>query len=348
VVDAAWSRSLLLLTASMDACVRLWHPSRSECLHKFHHPDAVTAVAFHPAEERYFLTGSFDQKLRVWSLETGRVVLWHATATMVTAVAFSPDAQYAVAGLWNGLVVVYHTEGLRYHTVVECRNRKGALRKGRKVTGIEFINGGSQMLVTTNDSRARLISMDDFSQVFKYIGSANTSMQIRCSFDSSGDRIISGSDDGHVVLWRTRHDHYTPTLNPRFTGFQRHKVRSYEYFDPRQGDAELAARTLAAEAAEEGGGGAGAEGGAARTAPGQQHQHHAATTVALFAPVGTVAAVRDWRRRMLGPLGGKAGAGGLDDVGVPDDDEHVHLVLVVADAVGLLRVFESDGPVERV
>ena len=163
MVDLSWSRSQLLLSASLDQSVRLWHASRSECLHKFLHPEAVSSVAFHPSEDRYFVTGCFDQKLRVWSLETGRVVLWHATAAVITAVAFSPDARFVACGLYTGLVTLYHTDGLRYHTQVECRNRSGSLRKGRKVTGLDFARGGSHLLVTTNDSRVRLIALDDYS-----------------------------------------------------------------------------------------------------------------------------------------------------------------------------------------
>ena len=46
---------------------------------------------------------------------------------------------------------------------VDCRNRRGKSSKGRKVTGFHFINNGEDLLVTTNDSRLRLIHMDDFS-----------------------------------------------------------------------------------------------------------------------------------------------------------------------------------------
>jgi WD40 repeat protein len=77
VVDLAWSRSQYLLSAGMDNFVRLWHMSTDRCLHKLQHPDCVSSVAFHPTMDRYFLSGCFDKKLRVWNLETGRVVSGH-------------------------------------------------------------------------------------------------------------------------------------------------------------------------------------------------------------------------------------------------------------------------------
>ena len=35
VLDVAWSKSLFLLTASMDKTVRLWHVSMDDCLRVF-------------------------------------------------------------------------------------------------------------------------------------------------------------------------------------------------------------------------------------------------------------------------------------------------------------------------
>lgn len=206
IVDLAWSRSNLLISASMDSFVRLWHPSQPTCLHKFQHPDCVTAVAFHPSEDNYFLTGCLDKKLRVWSLETGRVVMWHQMPSMVTAVSFSPDARLVAAGLYNGLVTLHRTDGLIYQFSLEARNRKGKHRRGRKVTGLEFTPHGGHLLVTTNDSRVRLFRMDDFAQIAKYSGLRNSNMQIRATFDSTGERLIAGSEDKRVYIWRTRND----------------------------------------------------------------------------------------------------------------------------------------------
>lgn len=64
---------------------------------------------------------------------------------------------------------------------IECKNRKGRLKNGRKVTGVVFLSGGSEVLVTTNDSRMRLFSLDDFSMPYKYKGLVNNNMQIKAS-----------------------------------------------------------------------------------------------------------------------------------------------------------------------
>jgi WD40 repeat protein len=60
VLDVAWSKSLFLLSSSMDKTVRLWHISRLECLCFFRHVDFVSAIAFHPRDDRYFVSASLD------------------------------------------------------------------------------------------------------------------------------------------------------------------------------------------------------------------------------------------------------------------------------------------------
>lgn len=60
VLDVVWSKSLFLLSSSMDKSVRLWHLSRSECLCFFRHVDFVFAIAFYPRDDRFFVSASLD------------------------------------------------------------------------------------------------------------------------------------------------------------------------------------------------------------------------------------------------------------------------------------------------
>lgn len=136
VIDLSWNKENFLLSASIDKTVRLWHTARSECLHVYPHVDCVTAVDFHPKIDHLFLSGNFDKKLRVWNVTDGRVKEWANTPDMITAACFSPEGSMAVAGLYRGQVFFYQTEGMKYYTQVECRNRHGALKGGKKVTGL--------------------------------------------------------------------------------------------------------------------------------------------------------------------------------------------------------------------
>ena len=136
VIDLSWNKENFLLSASIDKTVRLWHTARAECLHVYPHVDCVTSVHFHPKIDHLFLSGNFDKKLRVWNVTDGRVKEWANTPDMITAACFNPEGTMAVAGLYRGQVFFYQAEGMKYYTQVECRNRHGALKGGKKVTGL--------------------------------------------------------------------------------------------------------------------------------------------------------------------------------------------------------------------
>lgn len=172
--------------------------------------DMVTSVDFFPEEESYFLSGSMDRKLRIWSIPQGCVLKWVQAPAVISTVTFCPGGRLCAAGLIDGQVIFYYSDGLRYFTQTECRNHRGKDKRGRKVTGIAFVerNEGQCMVVTTNDSRIRLISMDTFGLISKYKGHANRSRQFRASIrsrsrkgvrNSSNEKyIVCGSDDDRM------------------------------------------------------------------------------------------------------------------------------------------------------
>lgn len=124
----------------MDKTVRLWHISRRECLCCFQHIDFVTAIAFHPRvsqttadssltlllffttksassfqDDRYFLSGSLDGKLRLWNIPDKKVALWNEVdgqTRLITAANFCQNGKYAVIGTYDGRCIFYDTEVL--------------------------------------------------------------------------------------------------------------------------------------------------------------------------------------------------------------------------------------------
>ncbi|XP_006872173.1 PREDICTED: WD repeat-containing protein 44 isoform X2 [Chrysochloris asiatica] len=201
LLDLSWSKNYFLLSSSMDKTVRLWHISRRECLCCFQHIDFVTAIAFHPRDDRYFLSGSLDGKLRLWNIPDKKVALWNEVdgqTKLITAANFCQNGKYAVIGTYDGRCIFYDTEHLKYHTQIHVRSTRGRNRVGRKITGIEPLPGENKILVTSNDSRIRLYDLRDLSLSMKYKGYVNSSSQIKASF--------SGSEDKYVYIWSTYHD----------------------------------------------------------------------------------------------------------------------------------------------
>lgn len=211
LLDISWSKNYFILSSSMDKTVRLWHISRRECLCTFQHIDFVTAIVFHPKDDRYFLSGSLDGKLRLWNIPEKKVTMWNEVSgpsNLITTANFCNNGKYAVVGTYDGKCIFFTTEQLKYSTQIHVRSTRGKNAKGRKVTGIEPLPGEDKILVTTNDSRIRLYDLRDLTLTCKYKGGTNNSSQIKASFSAKGKYIICGSEDHFVYLWKTHHDYY--------------------------------------------------------------------------------------------------------------------------------------------
>ena len=192
----------------MDKTVRLWHTSRSECLCCFKHSDFVTSIQFHPKDDRFFLAGSLDTKLRLWSIPDKSVAFVVTVPDMITAVSFTPDGRYCMAGCLNGLLNIYDTEGLKVSGQIHVRSARGRNSKGNKITGIDTMmtpegdpNGDIKILVTSNDSRIRLYDFRERALEAKFRGNENTCSQIRASFTEDGKHVICGSEDRRAYVW---------------------------------------------------------------------------------------------------------------------------------------------------
>lgn len=66
---------------------------------------------------------------------------------------------------------------LSYISVVNCKNRFGKYSNGRKVVGIRFIND-SEALITTADSRLRIINIEASRILISRILTKNTNIKV--------------------------------------------------------------------------------------------------------------------------------------------------------------------------
>ena len=71
--------------------------------------DAVTCIQFNPVDDRYFISGSLDAKVRIWSIPDRQVVDWNDLHEMVTAACYTPDGQVG-----HCLPSFYNIQGFKF------------------------------------------------------------------------------------------------------------------------------------------------------------------------------------------------------------------------------------------
>ncbi|XP_020593557.1 WD repeat-containing protein 44-like isoform X2 [Phalaenopsis equestris] len=175
VLDLSWSKSQNLLSSSMDMTVRLWHLSSNSCLKIFTHNDYVTCIQFNPVDDRYFISGSLDAKVRLWNIPDRQVVDWSDQHEIITAVCYKPDGQGALVGSNVGNCHLYDTADnkLLQKSTIDLHN-KAKKSSHKKITGFQFVRGSSsEVLITSADSRIRLVDGSNLVHKFKESGMAD-------------------------------------------------------------------------------------------------------------------------------------------------------------------------------
>lgn len=222
ILDVSWSATDFLLTSSMDKTVRLWKAGCNGCLRVFRHNDYVTCIQFNPVDERYFISGSIDGKVRIWGVSKNHVVDWADIRDMVTAVCYRPDGKGFVVGSINGNCRFFEFLGNSLQTYMQF-SIEGKHKSARKiVTGLQFSpDDTQQIMITSADSKVRIY--DEFGIVHKFRGLRKTKSHLSASFTANGRHIVSVGEDSTVYVWN-----YDFSKKPSARGAK--SIRSFELF----------------------------------------------------------------------------------------------------------------------
>lgn len=187
VLHMAFSRGDFLLTASMDRSLRLWHADTQLCLRMFAHVDMVTAVAFHPTDENYMVSGGCDGVVRVWRPADHACVAEKDVGGVVTAVEFAVEGGSACVGTYDGRVVVLDVKGVlggreasghagredcletRKTIDVSLKRRR---KVGTRVEGVAVDGRLGEMVVSASDGGVHMVRGSEMEVVsrFKAVG----------------------------------------------------------------------------------------------------------------------------------------------------------------------------------
>ena len=178
-----------------DKSVFLWDVASAQTIRRFGgHSGRVNAVSFGGEGDSVVVSGSFDGTVRVWDCKSRSerpIVTLNEARDGVSAVAVLGHEVWA--GSTDGRVRVYDLGSGNVDTDV----------LSAAVTSVTPARDGQSYLVSTLDSTVRL--MDRVTgkclQTFKRDGFKNETYRVRSTLAMADSCVISGSEDGRVVVW---------------------------------------------------------------------------------------------------------------------------------------------------
>lgn len=198
-LDAVWSVTTsrsgeFWAAGSWGGEVRVWR-ERGQRLHLVWqaHTDTVFTLAFSP-DERTLATGSWDNAVKLWDLQSGALLCtyWHADA--VFSVVFSPDG--------HTLVSSGNDATIQLRDMPSCEHIQTLVSQGSAVDSVDWSPDGRLLAGGCSDGNIRLWQLQE-SQPATCVKTltGHTSWVHSLAFAPDGTQLASGSWDSTVKLW---------------------------------------------------------------------------------------------------------------------------------------------------
>ncbi|KAG5153751.1 hypothetical protein JHK82_011720 [Glycine max] len=200
------SGKTLIVTGSKDNSVRLWESESANCIGVgIGHMGAVGAIAFSKRKQDFFVSGSSDHTLKVWSmdglsdnmtmpinLKAKAVVAAHDKD--INSVAVAPNDSLVCSGSQDRTACVWRLPDLV--SVVVFKGHK------RGIWSVEFSPVDQCVVTASGDKTIRIWAISDGSCLKTFEG--HTSSVLRALFVTRGTQIVSCGADGLVKLWTVK------------------------------------------------------------------------------------------------------------------------------------------------
>ncbi|CAA0813117.1 Transducin family protein / WD-40 repeat family protein [Striga hermonthica] len=196
----------LIVTGSKDNTVRLWESQNQRCIGiGIGHMSGIGAVAFSRKSKNFFVSGSSDRTLKVWSLDgisddAEEVSTLKAKAVVaahdkdINSLAVAPNDSLVCSGSQDRTACIWRLPDLV--SVVVLKGHK------RGIWSVEFSPVDQCVITASGDKTVKIWAISDGSCLRTFEG--HTSSVIRASFITRGTQFVSCGADGLVKLWTVK------------------------------------------------------------------------------------------------------------------------------------------------
>ena len=195
-----------ILSASGDGTVKLWNVEKPRKPIILPHAKFIYAARFHPLDNNFIFTAGFDGIIRVWDIKQMKNFKeLRGHKARINTMTFSPNGRRLFAGDVTGAISVWRT-------VIEngnlCLSSKKIVRDDEigstPIVHLEMVRSNLSLLVQTQDDIIRVFDTKAMTTAQRYVGAKCQRYIMQSTFSPDGAYVLSGSEDGNVLLWTVR------------------------------------------------------------------------------------------------------------------------------------------------
>ncbi|HVF09682.1 MAG TPA: protein kinase [Abditibacteriaceae bacterium] len=206
VGDVAFSPAGDVLASAKWEEVALWSPHEGKLLRLLHgHRLWVSSLAFAP-DGVVLASASAENTIKLWEVETGKLLRTLEALHAATAVAYSPDGLWLASGGADKAVRIWNTRtGMLEQMLLGHRD---------KVTSVAFASDGATLASASCDSTVKIWDATHNFQAGKLLGTLEHSGAVSSVTFSPDSRLLAfGSYDKTVRLWDAQTGDLLETLH---------------------------------------------------------------------------------------------------------------------------------------